>query len=87
MGNWSEDFKTKKGKLKTQILRLSSKISNMKNFVIKRPKLSIINKTEASYLRNFQLAHINWELNRQEDRLFSQEERLIHSIRKGSRLF
>lgn len=23
-----------------------------------------------SYLKNFNLAHINWELNRQEDRLF-----------------
>lgn len=23
-----------------------------------------------SYLKNFKLAHINWELNRQEDRLF-----------------
>ncbi len=53
----------------------------MKNFVIKRPKLNF-SKSEASYLRNFKLAHINWELNRQEDRLFSQEERLIHSIRK-----
>ena len=57
----------------------------MKNFVIKRPKLNF-NKSEASYLRNFKLAHINWELNRQEDRLFSQEERLIHAIRKGSRI-
>ena len=59
----------------------------MKNFVIKRPQLSFINKSEASYLRNFKLAHINWELNRQEDRLFPQEDRLIQSIRKGSRLF
>lgn len=58
----------------------------MKNFVIKRPLLNI-SKSEASYLRNFKLAHINWELNRQEDRLFSREERLIQSIRKGSRLF
>lgn len=24
-----------------------------------------------SYLKNFKLAHINWELNRQEDRLFT----------------
>jgi len=59
----------------------------MKNFLIKRPQLNIINKSGASYLRNFKLAHINWELNRQEDRLFPQEEHLIHSIRKGSRLF
>jgi len=59
----------------------------MKNFVIKRPQLNFMNKSEASYLRNFKLAHINWELNRQEDRLFPQEERLIQSIRKGSRLF
>ncbi len=58
----------------------------MKNFVIKRPTLAI-SKSDASYLRNFKLARINWELNRQEDRLFSQEERLIHSIRKGSRVF
>jgi hypothetical protein len=54
----------------------------MKNFVIKRPKLNF-NKSEASYLRNFKLAHINWELNRQEDRLFTQEERIIQSIRKA----
>ncbi len=59
----------------------------MKNFVLKRPQLNIINKAEASYLKNFNLAHINWELNRQEDRLFQQEDRLIHSIRKGPRLF
>ncbi|MEY4930922.1 MAG: hypothetical protein RI909_1646 [Bacteroidota bacterium] len=58
----------------------------MKNFVLKRPKLTV-NKTEASYLKNFQLAHINWELNRQEDRLFQQENRIIQSMRKGSRLF
>jgi hypothetical protein len=58
----------------------------MKTFVIKRPQLTI-GKTDASYLRNFKLAHINWELNRQEDRLFQQEGRLITSIRKGSRLF
>jgi hypothetical protein len=72
-------------KLKHQDLRLLSKVVFMKNFVIKRPKLNF-NNSEASYLRNFKLAHINWELNRQEDRLFSQEERLIHSIRKGSRV-
>lgn len=59
----------------------------MKTFVLKRPQLNIINNGEASYLKNFKLAHINWELNRQEDRLFKQEDRLIHSIRKGSRLF
>jgi hypothetical protein len=58
----------------------------MKNFSLKRPQLTI-NKAEASYLRNFKLAHINWELNRQEDRLFQQEERLISSLRKSSRLF
>jgi hypothetical protein len=57
----------------------------MKNFVLKRPQLT--NKMEASYLKNFKLAHINWELNRQEDHLFQQEDRLINSIRKGSRLF
>jgi hypothetical protein len=59
----------------------------MKTFVLKRPQLNILNNTEASYLKNFKVAHINWELNRQEDRLFKQEDRLIHSIRKGSRLF
>jgi len=59
----------------------------MKTFVLKRPQLTVISKTEPSYLKNFKLAHINWELNRQEDRLFQQEDRLIHSIRKGSRLF
>jgi hypothetical protein len=58
----------------------------MKTFVLKRPTLNL-NKSEASYLRNFKLAHINWELNRQEDRLFQQEGRLINSFRKGSRLF
>lgn len=58
----------------------------MKNFVLKRPQLTN-NKTEASYLRNFKLAHINWELNRQEDRLFQQESRLIQTIRNGSRMF
>lgn len=59
----------------------------MKTFVLKRPQLNIIDKTEASYLKNFKLAHINWELNRQEDRLFQQDDRLSHSIRKGSRLY
>ncbi len=58
----------------------------MKNFVLKRPQL-VINNSEASYLRNFKLAHINWELNRQEDKLFQQEGRLISSIRKNTRLF
>jgi hypothetical protein len=58
----------------------------MKNFVLKRPRL-VINNSEASYLRNFKLAHINWELNRQEDKLFQQEGRLISSIRKNTRLF
>jgi hypothetical protein len=58
----------------------------MKNFVLKRPQL-VINHSEASYLRNFKLAHINWELNRQEDKLFQQEGRLISSIRKNTRLF
>jgi hypothetical protein len=58
----------------------------MKTFVLKRPQLNLT-KTEASYLRNFKLAHINWELNRQEDRLFQQEGSLINSFRKGSRLF
>lgn len=57
----------------------------MKTYVLKRPQM-IMTKTEASYLRNFKLAHINWELNRQEDRLFQQGER-DGSIRKGSRLF
>jgi len=57
----------------------------MKNFVLKRPKFTV--KTDASYLKNFQLAHINWELNRQEDRLFQQETTIIQSIRKGSKLF
>lgn len=59
----------------------------MKTFVLKRPQLNIIDKTEASYLKNFKLAHINWELNRQEDRLFQQDDRLGHSIRKSSRLY
>lgn len=59
----------------------------MKTFVLKRPQLNIIDKTEASYLKNFKLAHINWELNRQEDRLFQQDDRLSHIIRKGSRLY
>ena len=58
----------------------------MKNFVLKRPQL-VINNSKASYLRNFKLAHINWELNRQEDKLFQQEGRLISSIRKNTRLF
>jgi hypothetical protein len=58
----------------------------MKTFVLKRPQLTL-GKTDASYLRNFKVAHINWELNRQEDRLFQKEERLINSFRKGSRLF
>lgn len=58
----------------------------MKNFVLKRPQV-VINTSEASYLRNFKLAHINWELNRQEDKLFQQEGRLISSIRKNTRLF
>ncbi len=56
----------------------------MKNFVIKRAQL-MPDKTDASYMRNFKLAHINWELNRQEDRLFQREDKLILSIRKGSR--
>lgn len=59
----------------------------MKTFVLKRPQLNIIDKTEASYLKNFKLAHINWELNRQEDRLFKQADGLMPSLRKGSRLY
>jgi len=57
----------------------------MKNLVLKRTQLNF-NKSEA-YLRNFKLAHINWELNRQEDRLFGHEGRLIQSLKKDSRLF
>ncbi len=57
----------------------------MNNFVLKRLGFSI-GKTGASYLKNFKLAHINWELNRQEDR-FSKQERLIHSMRNRKQLF
>lgn len=59
----------------------------MKTFVLKRPQVAIINKSEPSYLKNFKLAHINWELNSQEDRLFQQQDRLVNSIRKNSRFW
>ncbi len=57
----------------------------MKNFALKRPQLNVV-KTDPSYLKNFKLAHINWELNRQEDRLFQKDDSLINVIRKNSRL-
>lgn len=37
----------------------------------------------SSYLRNFNLARINWELNQQEDRHFQQKDKRISSISSG----
>ncbi len=56
----------------------------MKTFVLKRPELNTLDKTEASYLKNFKLARVNWELNRQEDRLFKHEDGLMPTLRKSS---
>lgn len=41
----------------------------MINLSLKQTGVSFIRVN--SYMKNFKLAHINWELNRQEDRLFT----------------